>query len=54
MSLPTCCQTAMEDGEYPEHLKVCVHRPPEPPAEPETPALFDMPDPKTEEGGPLL
>jgi hypothetical protein len=50
--LPFCCQTAMEAGQYAEHLLVCVHRPPEPPVEPETPALFDLPATTTEEGGP--
>lgn len=49
--LRTCCQRSLLDQETPEeHFPVCDARAEDPPA----PALFDLPSPKTEEGGPLL
>ncbi|MET8985909.1 hypothetical protein ABZW49_10710 [Nonomuraea wenchangensis] len=44
-----CCQEATLDGTSPvDHYRVCDARSEDPQDE----VLFDLPDPKTEEGGP--
>lgn len=54
MTLPRCCEDSLVRGERPsDHALVCEHRPPSPAVEPETDALFDLPD-QPERGGPLL
>lgn len=51
MTLPRCCEESLVRGEPAAvHALVCDHRPPEPPAELEMDALFDLPD-QTERGG---
>lgn len=55
MSLPACCEESLVRGESAAvHALVCEHRPPPPPAEPETPTLFDIDPPEPERGGPQL